>query len=135
MYTANTMASCIETMGMTLPGSSSYPAEYPEKQAELEAVGTTMRNLLEKNIRPRDIVTRDAILDAITVTMILGGSTNAVLHLIAMAHAFEVPLSIDDFQVISDKTPFLADLKPSGKYVMEDVHKHLGGIPCEFVVG
>lgn len=129
------MASCIETMGMTLPGSSSYPAEYPEKRAELEAVGTTMRNLLEKNIRPRDIVTRDAILDAITVTMILGGSTNAVLHLIAMAHAFEVPLSIDDFQVISDKTPFLADLKPSGKYVMEDVHKHLGGIPCEFVVG
>ncbi|CAO1636819.1 unnamed protein product [Sympodiomycopsis kandeliae] len=129
MYTANTMASCSEALGMTLPGSSSFPAEYQEKQDECRDIGAAMRNLLELNLKPRDIVTREAFLDAITLTMVLGGSTNAVLHLIAMAHAFEVKLSIDDFQEISDKTPFLADLKPSGKYVMEDVYKTLGGIP------
>jgi dihydroxy-acid dehydratase len=129
MYTANTMASCAEALGMTLPGSSSFPAEYPEKQQECEDVGPAMRNLLEKDIKPRDIMTRDAFLDAMTLTMVLGGSTNAVLHLIAMAHSVGVQISIDDFQTISDKTPFLANLKPSGKYVMEDVYKVLGGIP------
>lgn len=129
MYTANTMATCAETLGMTLPGSSSFPAVYGEKDAECDQVGAAMRNLLEKNIRPRDIMTREAFLEAITVTMILGGSTNAVLHLIAMAHSVGVDVSLDDFQTISDKTPFIADLKPSGKYVMEDVYTKLGGIP------
>jgi dihydroxy-acid dehydratase len=129
MYTANTIASCSEALGMTLPGSSSFPAEYPEKQQECDDVGAAMRNLLEKDIKPRDIMTRDAFMDAMTLTMVLGGSTNAVLHLIAIAHSVGVKISIDDFQTISDKTPFLANLKPSGKYVMEDVYKVLGGIP------
>ncbi|CAO1630548.1 unnamed protein product [Parajaminaea phylloscopi] len=129
MYTANTMASCIEALGMSLPGSSSYPAEYKEKLEEADAVGAAMRNILEKDIKPKDVMTREAFLDAIRLTMVLGGSTNAVLHLIAMAKTAEVDLSIDDFQLISDTTPFLADLKPSGKYVMEDVYKTLGGIP------
>ena len=128
MYTANTMASASEAMGMTLPGSSSYPAEYPEKQAETDAVGAAMRNLLEKNILPRDIMTRSAFENAMVLTMILGGSTNAVLHFIAIAHSVGITLTIDDFQTVSDRIPFLADLKPSGKYVMEDVHK-IGGIP------
>lgn len=129
MYTANTMASCSEVLGMTLPGSSSFPAEYDEKRAECDATGETMRMLLERNIRPRDIMTRSAFEDAITLTMVLGGSTNVVLHLLAMAKSVGVELTIDDFQRISDKTPFLANLKPSGKYVMEDVHRVLGGIP------
>ncbi|GAA6007801.1 dihydroxy-acid dehydratase ILV3 [Rhodotorula paludigena] len=129
MYTANTMASAAEAMGMTLPYSSSTPAAYKEKQDECDAVGAAMRNLLEKNIRPRDIMTREAFENAMVLTMILGGSTNAVLHLIAIAHSVGVPLSIDDFQAVSDRIPFLADLKPSGKYVMEDVHK-IGGIPA-----
>ena len=129
MYTANTMASCAEAIGMTLPGSSSYPAEYPEKVKECEEIGPAMRNLLEKNIRPRDIMTRAAFEDAMVLTMVLGGSTNAVLHLIAMAQSVGVEITLDDFQRISDTTPFLADLKPSGKYVMEDVHKVCGGIP------
>lgn len=129
MYTANTMASCAEVLGMTLPGSSSFPAEYPEKLAECDATGDVMRMLLEKNLRPRDIMTRSAFEDAIVLTMVLGGSTNVVLHLIAIAHSVGIELSIDDFQRISDTTPFLADLKPSGKYVMEDVHGKLGGIP------
>ena len=129
MYTANTMASCAEVLGMTLPGSSSFPAEYPDKQAECDATGSVMRMLLEKNLRPRDIMTRSAFEDAIVLTMVLGGSTNVVLHLIAIAHSVGIELTIDDFQRISDRTPFLADLKPSGKYVMEDVHSKLGGIP------
>lgn len=129
MYTANTMASCAEVLGMSMPGSSSFPAEYPEKQAECDDAGNVMRNLLEKNICPRDIMTKGAFEDAIALTMILGGSTNAVLHLIAIAHSVNVDISIDDFQRISETTPFLANLKPSGKYVMEDVHKMLGGIP------
>lgn len=128
MYTANTLASAIEAMGMTLPGSSSIPAVYPEKQAECDSVGPVMRNLLEKNILPRDIMTRQAFENAMALTMALGGSTNAVLHLIAMAHSVGVDLSIDDFQSVSDRVPFLADLKPSGKFVMEDVHT-IGGIP------
>lgn len=129
MYTANTMASCAEVLGMTLPGSSSFPAEYDEKKAECDSIGQAMRTLLEKNIRPRDIMTRSAFEDAITLTMVLGGSTNAVLHLLAMAKSVGVDLTIDDFQRISDTTPFLANLKPSGTYVMEDVHRILGGIP------
>lgn len=114
---------------MTLPGSASVPAEYPEKHAECDAMGGAMRNLLERNILPRDIMTRSAFEDAIALTMALGGSTNVVLHLLAIAHSVGVKLDLDDFQTISDRVPFLADLKPSGKYVMEDVHTRLGGIP------
>ncbi|KAG5636186.1 hypothetical protein H0H81_008892 [Sphagnurus paluster] len=128
MYTANTMASAAEALGMTLPGSSSFPAESEEKHGECAATGDAMRTLLEKNILPRDIMTRSAFENAMVLTMILGGSTNAVLHLIAMAHAVGIKLDIDDFQAVSDRTPFLADIKPSGKYVMEDVYK-IGGIP------
>lgn len=129
MYTANTMASCAEALGMTLPGSSSFPAEYGEKEKECNEIGSAMRKLLEKNIRPRDIMTKSAFEDAIVLTMVLGGSTNAVLHLVAMAHSVGVEVTLDDFQRISHSTPFLADLKPSGKYVMEDVHRLCGGIP------
>lgn len=128
MYTANTMASAAEAMGMTLPGSSSFPAEYPEKKAEADSVGDVMMNLLEKNILPRDIMTRQAFENAMVLTMALGGSTNAVLHLIAIAHSVGVNLTIDDFQSVSDRVPFLADLKPSGQYVMEDLNT-IGGIP------
>ena len=129
MYTANTMASAIETLGMSLPYSSSIPAASPEKQAECANVGQAILNLLEKDIKPRDIMTRDAFLNAITVITALGGSTNAVLHLIAMAKAAEVKLTIDDFQKVSDRTPYLADLKPSGQYVMEDLY-NVGGVPA-----
>ncbi|KAL7415467.1 dihydroxy-acid dehydratase [Mrakia frigida] len=128
MYTANTMASAAEAMGMTLPGSSSFPAEYPDKQAECDSIGAVMRNLLEKNILPRDIMTRAAFENAMVLTMALGGSTNAVLHLIAIAHSVGIKLELEDVQSVSDRIPFLADLKPSGKYVMEDVYK-IGGIP------
>ncbi len=129
MYTANTMASAIETLGMSLPYSSSIPAGNPEKQAECAYAGKAILNLLEKDIKPRDIMTREAFINAITVITALGGSTNAVLHLIAMAKAAEVKLTIDDFQEVSDRTPFLADLKPSGQYVMEDLYK-VGGVPA-----
>ena len=128
MYTANTMASAAEALGMTLPGSSSFPAQSPEKIAECAAIGPAMLNLLEKNILPRQIMTRSAFENALVLTMILGGSTNAVLHLIAMAHSVGLKLTIDDVQSVSDRIPFLADIKPSGKYVMEDVYK-IGGIP------
>jgi len=126
MYTANTMASAAEALGMTLPGSSSTPAEDPAKLEECLAVGAAIRNLLEKDINPRDIMTETAFKNAITLTMALGGSTNAVLHLIAIAHSVGIKLSIDDFQEISDRVPFIANLKPSGKYVMEDLHR-IGG--------
>lgn len=126
MYTANTMASAAEAMGMTLPGSSSIPAEDPAKLQECFAAGVAIRNLLEKDIKPRDIMTEAAFKNAITLTMALGGSTNAVLHLIAVAHSVGIKLSIDDFQEISDRVPFIADLKPSGKYVIEDLH-NVGG--------
>jgi dihydroxy-acid dehydratase len=129
MYTANTMASAIEAMGMTLPYSASTPAEAPEKIQECIRAGSAIRVLLEKDIKPRDIMTRQAFENAITVTMALGGSTNAVLHLIAMARSVELSLSLDDFQKISDRTPLLADLKPSGQYVQEDLH-NIGGIPA-----
>ena len=128
MYTANTMASMAEALGMTLPGSSSFPAEYDEKKAEADSVGKAMMNLLELDLKPRDIMTKSAFENAITLTMILGGSTNAVLHTIAIAHSCGIEITIDDFQRIAEKTPFIADLKPSGKYVMEDLHS-LGGIP------
>ncbi|KAG2102243.1 dihydroxy-acid/6-phosphogluconate dehydratase [Suillus discolor] len=128
MYTANTMASAAEALGMTLPGSSSYPAESQEKHDECKTIGPAMRNLIEKNILPRDIMTRSAFENAMVLIMILGGSTNAVLHLIAMAHAVGLKLTIDDFARVSESTPFLADIKPSGKYVMEDIYK-IGGIP------
>jgi dihydroxy-acid dehydratase len=129
MYTANTMSSAIEAMGMSLPYSSSNPAISGEKQDESLTIGQAMANLLEKNILPREIMTKEAFENAITLITVLGGSTNAVLHLIAMAKSVGLELSIDDFQLISDKTPFLADLKPSGKYVMEDLHK-VGGVPA-----
>jgi len=129
MYTANTMASAIETLGMTLPGSSSFPAEHPSKKAECESVGEAIKNLLKEDIRPKDILTRQAFENAMIVVNILGGSTNAVLHLIAIADSVGIKLSIDDFQAVSDRTPFLADLKPSGKYVMEDLYK-IGGTPA-----
>ena len=129
MYTANTMASAIEAMGMSLPYSSSNPALSEEKQKECAAAGAAIKILLEKNITPRDIMTRKAFENAITVIMVLGGSTNAVLHLIAMAKSVGVDLQQDDFQEISDRVPVLADFKPSGKYLMEDLHKH-GGVPA-----
>jgi dihydroxy-acid dehydratase len=128
MYTANTMASAIEALGMSLPFSSSNPALSEEKKIECLNAGKALRSLLEKNICPSDIMTRKAFENAITIIMILGGSTNAVLHLIAMARSVGVPLSIDDFQTISDKVPVLADFKPSGKYLMQDLHQH-GGLP------
>ncbi|KAG8803523.1 hypothetical protein FRC16_004931 [Serendipita sp. 398] len=128
MYTANTMASAAEVLGMTLPGSSSFPATSPEKLQECDRIGAAMMNLLELNLLPRDIMTRTAFENAIALVMILGGSTNAVLHLIAIAHSVGVKLTIDDFQAVSDRVPFIADLKPSGKYVMEDVYK-IDGLP------
>jgi dihydroxy-acid dehydratase len=129
MYTANTMASAIEALGMSLPYSSSIPAEDPLKGAECIAAGKAIRNLLERDLKPRDIMTRAAFENAMVLVMALGGSTNAVLHLIAMARAVDVKLTIDDFQTVSDRVPFIADLKPSGKYVMEDLH-HVGGTPA-----
>lgn len=129
MYTANTMASAIETLGMTLPYSSSIPAEDPGKLAECLEAGKAILNLLDKDIKPRDIMTRAAFENAMVITMALGGSTNAVLHLIAMARSVGVEVTIDDFQTVSDRIPFIADLKPSGKFVMEDVHT-IGGTPA-----
>jgi dihydroxy-acid dehydratase len=128
MYTANTMASAIEALGMSLPYSSSNPALSKEKQDECIAAGKAIKILLEKDIKPKDIMTRQAFENAITVIMVLGGSTNAVLHLIAVAKSVGVALTQDDFQTISNKIPVLADFKPSGKYLMEDLHKH-GGVP------
>lgn len=129
MYTANTMASAIEALGMSLPYSSSIPAEDPLKHGECLASGKAILKLLEMDLKPRDIMTRKAFENAMVLVMALGGSTNAVLHLIAMARAVEVPLTIDDFQKVSDRIPYIADLKPSGKYVMEDLH-HIGGTPA-----
>jgi dihydroxy-acid dehydratase len=129
MYTANTMATAIEAMGMTLPGSSSNPAESQAKHDECIEAGEAIRNLLEKDIKPRDILTRSAFENAMVVVNITGGSTNAVLHLIAIAHSVGVKLTIDDFQAVSDRIPFLADLKPSGKYVMADI-QGIGGTPA-----
>lgn len=129
MYTANTMASAIEVMGMTLPGSSSNPAESKAKQLECLAAGGAIKNLLKLDLRPSDILTRQAFENAMVLTMITGGSTNAVLHLIAIADSVGIKLTIDDFQAVSDRTPFLADLKPSGKFVMADLYT-IGGTPA-----
>ncbi|MEJ6583645.1 MAG: dihydroxy-acid dehydratase [Crocinitomicaceae bacterium] len=129
MYTANTMASAIEALGMSLPFNSSNPALSDEKKQESVRAGEAMRLLLERDIKPRDIVTKKSIENAVRLITILGGSTNAVLHFLAIASTAEVEFTLDDFQRISDTTPFLADLKPSGKYLMEDVHK-IGGIPA-----
>jgi dihydroxy-acid dehydratase len=129
MYTANTMSSSIEAMGMSMPFSSSNPAESKNKQVETSQVGLAIRNLLEKNILPRDIMTFSAFENAIRTVMILGGSTNAVLHLLAMARSVDIKLDLDDFQRLSNTTPFIADLKPSGKYLMEDLH-NVGGVPA-----
>lgn len=129
MYTANTMASAIEAMGMSLPYSASNPAVSPEKRAECIQVGVAMKHLLKRQILPRDIMTKEALENALTVIMALGGSTNAVLHMIAISKSVELPITLDDFQRISDKTPLLADMKPSGKYLMEDVHA-IGGTPA-----
>jgi dihydroxy-acid dehydratase len=128
MYTANTMAAAIEAMGMSLPYSSSNPALSEEKRKECLDAGKAIRNLLEKNIKPKDIITRKAFENAITLIMVLGGSTNAVLHLLAMAKSVGVPLSQDDFQRISDRTPVLADFKPSGNFLMQDLHP-FSGVP------
>ena len=128
MYTANTMAAAIEALGMSLPYSSSNPALSKEKQEECYAAGKAIRLLMEKDIKPRDIMTRKAFENAMVVIMVLGGSTNAVLHLIAMAKSVGVELTQDDFQNVSNKVPVLADFKPSGKYLMQDLHQH-GGIP------
>jgi dihydroxy-acid dehydratase len=128
MYTANTMSSAIEALGMSLPYSSSNPALSEDKKRECLAAGAAIRNLMEKNIRPSDIMTRKAFENAIVVIMALGGSTNAVLHLIAMAKSVNLEVTQDDFQKISDRVPLLADLKPSGKYLMQDLHEH-GGVP------
>ena len=129
MYTANTMASAIEALGMSLPYSSSNPALSANKKHECDAAGAAIRVLLEKDIKPRDIMTMKAFENAIRIVIVLGGSTNAVLHLIAMAHSVGITLSIDDIQKLSDKTPLLADLKPSGKSLMEDLH-NVGGTPA-----
>jgi dihydroxy-acid dehydratase len=128
MYTANTMASAIEAMGMSLPYSSTNPALSQEKRDECLAAGKAIRLLLEKDIKPKDIMTRKAFENAIITIMVLGGSTNAVLHLLAMADSVGVELTQDDIQAISDRIPVLADFKPSGKYLMQDLHEH-GGLP------
>lgn len=129
MYTANTMASAIEALGMSLPFNSSNPALSDAKKKESIAAGRAMRNLLEKDIKPSDIITRKSLENALRLVTILGGSTNAVLHFLAIARAADIDFDLKDFQKISDTTPFLADLKPSGQYLMEDVHA-VGGIPA-----
>ena len=129
MYTANTMAAAIEALGMSLPYSSYNPALSDEKKQECKDAGAAIRLLLERDIKPRDIMTRKAFENAVAVIMVLGGSTNAVLHMIAMAKSVGVSFTQDDFQIISDKTPVLADFKPSGKYLMQDLHQY-GGVPA-----
>ncbi|MGH8613151.1 MAG: dihydroxy-acid dehydratase [Gammaproteobacteria bacterium] len=129
MYTANTMASAIEALGMSLPYSSSIPAEDPQKLDECLRAGSAIRELLQRDIKPQNIMTPAAFENAMVLVTVLGGSTNAVLHLIAIARAVGVTLTLDDFQSVSDRTPYLADLKPSGRYVMEDLH-HAGGTPA-----
>lgn len=129
MYTANTMASAIEAMGMSMPFNSSIPAENADKGTDCQAAGAALRNLLELDLKPRDIVTKKSLENAFRLVTVLGGSTNAVLHFMAIAHAGEVDFTLEDMTMISENTPLLADLKPSGKYVMEDLHK-IGGIPA-----
>jgi dihydroxy-acid dehydratase len=129
MYTANTMASAIEACGMALPFNASNPAVSKDKKEECKVLGKYLKNLIEKDLKPRDIVTRKSLENALRLIAVLGGSTNAVLHFLAIAKAAQIDLNIDDFQKISDNTPFLADLKPSGKYLMKDLH-NVGGVPA-----
>ena len=129
MYTANTMASAIEACGMALPFNASNPAVSKDKKEECGALGAHLKNLLERDLKPRDIVTKKSLENALRLIAVLGGSTNAVLHFLAIAKAANIELTIDDFQKISDTTPFLADLKPSGKYLMKDLHQ-VGGVPA-----
>ncbi|WP_020596237.1 dihydroxy-acid dehydratase [Spirosoma panaciterrae] len=129
MYTANTMASSIEAMGLSLPFSSTYPATHEGKQEECKKIGAAMRLLLERNITPQEIITRKSLENALTIVMALGGSTNAVLHYLAIARAAGIELTLDEIQAISDRTPLIADLKPSGKYYMEDMLA-IGGVPA-----
>ncbi|AXJ02173.1 dihydroxy-acid dehydratase [Cyclonatronum proteinivorum] len=129
MYTANTMSSAIETLGLSLPYSSCTPATSDEKTDECLRIGAVMEQLLRLDLKPLDIVTRAALENAIAVVIALGGSTNAVLHLLAIAQTAGIAFTIDDFQVVSDRTPYLADLKPSGRFVMEDLHE-AGGVPA-----
>ncbi|TDB63800.1 dihydroxy-acid dehydratase [Arundinibacter roseus] len=129
MYTANTMAASIEAMGLSLPFSSSYPATHEGKQDECRKIGAAMKKLLELNLTPKEIITRKSLENALTVVMALGGSTNATLHYLAIARAAGIPLTLDDIQAVSDRTPFIADLKPSGKYYMEDILA-IGGVPA-----
>ncbi|HEV7349238.1 dihydroxy-acid dehydratase [Telluribacter sp.] len=129
MYTANTMASSIEAMGLSLPFSSSYPATHEGKQEECKKIGAAMKKLLELNLTPKEIITRKSLENALTVVMALGGSTNAALHYLAIARSAGIPLMLDDIQTISNRTPFIADLKPSGKYYMEDILE-IGGVPA-----
>ncbi|KAM0328012.1 hypothetical protein ACHAQA_005411 [Verticillium albo-atrum] len=135
MYTANTMSSSIEVMGLSLPGSSSNPATSPAKSRECERAGEAIRVCMEKNIRPRDLITAKSLENALVLTMVLGGSTNAVLHLLAIANTAEVPLGLADIQRVSDKVPYLADLAPSGRYLMADLYD-VGGIPavCKLLI-
>src|SRR5207237_4459909 len=126
--TANTMASAIEVLGMALPYSSSTPAEDPLKAEECYRAGAAIRNLLVRDIKPRDIMTREAFENAMVFITSVGGSTNAVLQLIAMARSVNIVLTLDDFQRVSDRVPLLADFKPSGFYVLEDLHR-VGGVP------
>jgi len=129
MYTANTMASAIECMGFALPYNSSIPAQNPNKLSESERTAIAIKNLLELDLKPLDIISKKSIENAITVVNALGGSTNAVLHFLAIAHAANIEFTLEDFQRVSDRTPLIGDLKPSGKYLMEDVHS-IGGIPA-----
>jgi dihydroxy-acid dehydratase len=129
MYTANTMSSAIEAMGMSLPYSASYPANSPEKLAECRQVNEYMRILLERDIKPSDIVTRKSIENAVRVVIALGGSTNAVLHLLAIAQTARIDFTLEDFKALNAKTPMIADFKPSGKFLMEDLHEQ-GGLPA-----
>ena len=123
MYTANTMASSIEALGFALPYNSSIPAENPFKETESERVASAIKNLLELDLKPLNIITKKSLENAITLVNALGGSTNAVLHYLAIAHAAEIDFSLEDFQRVSDRTPLIADLKPSGEYLMEDVNR------------
>ena len=129
MYTANTMATAIEVLGLSLPGSSSHPAESADKKTDIEEAGRAVVKMLEMGLKPSDILTREAFEDAITVTMALGGSTNATLHLLAIAHAANVDLTLEDFNDFQERVPHLADLKPSGKYVFQDLY-NVGGVPA-----
>lgn len=131
MYTANTMATALEAMGLTLPGSSSTPADSPAKYRECLRAAEAIKVLLEKDIKPRDLITRESFENAMVITMIMGGSTNAVLHFLAISHTADLDLTIDDFQRVADKIPVLADLKPSGKYMMADL-ADIGGMPAVF---